>query len=317
MVKLDCEKQAFEKEKEFSRERIVRDEKRIEELKQIQLEEHSRLVNKIQDERQLLLEEKAKIETLSKIHKKDQSGLSRAEIDAAIKVAEDAAKQADAERERLLQLQRQFETKRRELINQESQLRTKSSELETAINSAKMKELNAENAFKGIKRAEQNLQLKIQLVQRQFREISEREDRLSKDKIALSKERLELQTIRKRMQTTRCSLCRIGERSQEMGEYLTAVNNSESVADDRKLEANFFEMQHRDFGKLDQFFDGDVERQLQSFLERNRVDDDDVVGATNLLPNMADNEDGTIDTDLLLLKFDVLKSQNFFGGDDK
>ncbi|XP_065079447.1 fas-binding factor 1 [Ochlerotatus camptorhynchus] len=318
MVKLDCEKQAFEKEKEFARERIIRDEKRIEELKQIQLEDHSRLVQKIQDERQLLLEEKVKIETLSKIQKKDQLDLSRAEIDAAIKVAEDAAKQADVERERLLQLQRQFETKRRELINQESQLRTKSSELETAISSAKMKELNAENAFKGIKRAEQNLQLKIQLVQRQFREISEREDRLSKEKIAFSKERLELQTIRKRMQTTRCSLCKIGDRSQEMGEYLTAVNNTESVADDRKLEANFFEMQHRDLGKLDQFFDGDVERQLQSFLERNRVEEDDVmVGATNLVPNIAENEDGTIDTDLLVLKFDALKSQNFFGGYDK
>ncbi|EAT41597.1 AAEL006760-PA, partial [Aedes aegypti] len=224
LVKMDAERQAFEKEKDSARERIARDEKRIDELKHIQLEEHSRLMQKIHDEKTLLQEEKVKIDTLSKIQKKDQSEISRAEIDAAIKVAEDAAKQADVERERLLQLQRQFESKRRELINQESQVRNKSSELETAINSAKMKELNAENAFKSIKRAEQNLQMKMQLVQRQFREISEREDRLSKDKIELSKERLELQSMRKRLQSTRCSLCKIGERSQEIGDYITAVN---------------------------------------------------------------------------------------------
>ncbi|KXJ83964.1 hypothetical protein RP20_CCG024917 [Aedes albopictus] len=311
LIKLNSERQAFEKEKDAARERIARDEKRIDELKQLQLEEHSRLMQKVQDEKTLLQEEKTKIDTLSKIQKKDQREISRAEIDVAIKVAEDAAKQADVERERLLQLQRQFEAKRRELINQESQLRTKSSELETAINGAKLKELNAENAFKSIKRAKQNLQMKIQLVQRQFREISEREDRLSKDKIELSKERLELQSMRKRLQSTRCSLCKIGERSQEIGDYLTTVNNTESVADDRKIEASFFEMQqHRDHGKLDQFFDGDVERQLQSFLERNRLDD---VGLENgnIVQNIAQTEDGTIDTDLLLLKFDVLKSQNF------
>ncbi|XP_062555145.1 fas-binding factor 1 [Armigeres subalbatus] len=315
-VKLETERQAFEKEKNLARDRIAQDERRIDELKQAQLEEHSRLMQKINDEKLLLQEEKTKVDTLAKIQKKDQSEVSRAEIDVAVKVAEDAAKQSDAERERLLNLQRQFETKRRELINQESQLRTKSSELETAINSAKQKELSAENAFRSIKRAEQNLQMKMQLIQRQFREISEREDRLSKDKIELSKERLELQSMRKRLQTTRCSLCKVGERSQEIGDYLTAVNNSESVADDRKLEANFFEMhQQRDHLKVDEFFDGDLERQLQNFLERNRLDDVGIESG-NVLPSMAQNEDGTIDTDFLLMKFDVLKSQNFFNRDD-
>ncbi|XP_055596088.1 fas-binding factor 1 [Uranotaenia lowii] len=323
LAKLESERKAFEKEKEQSRERISREESRIEELKRAQLEEHGSLMAKIEEERKTLLEEKAKLETLSKLHKRDQpEHLSRAEIDAAIRVAEDAAKQADTERDHYLQLQRRFETKRRELISQESQLRTKSGELETALNEARLKALNAENAFKSIKKAEQNLQLKMQLVQRQFREISEREDRLSKDKIELSKERLELQTVRKKLQTTRCSLCKIGDRSQEIGDYLTAAggNNSESVADDRKLEANFFELQQQQLrssaAKVDNFFDGDLERQLQAFLERNRVDEDEF-GLNVGPPNIAENEDGTIDTDLLLLKFDVLKSQNFFNSHDK
>ncbi|XP_055631374.1 fas-binding factor 1 [Toxorhynchites rutilus septentrionalis] len=307
LAKLDSEKQSLDKEKEHARERILREEKRIEELKQSQLEEHNVLRQKIENEKQLLLEEKAKLETLSKIQRKDSTEISRAEIEAAIKVAEDAAHQSDLERERLIELQRQFEIKKRAIINQGSVLRAKADALDNATSEAKMKELNAENAFKSVKRAEQNLQLKLQLIQKQFREISEREDRLSRDKIELSKERLELQAVRKRLQTTRCSLCKIGERTQEMGEYLTTVTNSEPVADDRKLEANFFELQHRESGgRLDNFFDSDIEKQLQSFLERNRVDD----VTLNMLPNIAENEDGTIDTDLLLLKFDVLKSQS-------
>ncbi|XP_058832517.1 fas-binding factor 1 [Topomyia yanbarensis] len=314
LVKLEAEKQAFEKEKEHARERILRQEKQIEELKQLQLEEHSKLMQNIRDEKQLLLEEKAKLETLDKIQKQDRTDLSRAEIDAAIKVAEDAAHQCDQERERLLQLQRQYETKRREMIGQESQLRAKSSELENAISNARTRVMAAESAFKSIKRAEQNMQLKMQLVQRQFREVSEREDRLAKDKIELSKERLELQSMRKRLQTNRCNLCKIGERSQEIGDYLTAAHNSESVDDDRKLEASFLELQHRELGKLDQFFDGDLERQLHNFFERNRIDPEQ--GTSNLVPNIAENEGGTADDDLLLLRFDVLKSQNYFDAEN-
>ncbi|XP_053686100.1 fas-binding factor 1 [Sabethes cyaneus] len=321
LVKLESEKSSFDKEKEHAREKFAREEKRLDELKQQQLEEHSKLMQKIHDERQLLLEEKAKLETLSKIQKPDSAAeLSRAEIDAAIKVAEEAARQSDKERERFLQLQRQFESKRRELISQNSAMQNKSIELENAISSAKAKEQYAEMAFKAVKRAEQNLQLKVQLVQKQFREVSEREDRLAKDKIELSKERLELQSTRKRLQTSRCSLCKISERSQEIGDYLTtaAVHNSDSVADDRKLEANFIEMQHRDAVQLDQFFDSDLDRQLQGFLERNRVDDAEMgaAQAAGLLSNLAENEDGTVDSDLLLQRFSALKSLNFDNVDE-
>ncbi|XP_055528318.1 fas-binding factor 1 [Wyeomyia smithii] len=316
LVKLESEKSSFEKEKEHTREKFAREEKRLDELKEQQLEEHAKLMQKIHDERQLILEEKAKLDTLSKIQKQDLTELSRAEIDAAIKVAEDAARQSDKERERLLQLQRQFESKRRELINQDSVVRARAVELENALTSAKAKERNAELAFKAVKRAEQNLQLKLQLVQKQFREVSEREDRLAKDKIELSKERLELQSTRKRLQTTRCSLCKISERSQEIGDYLTtAIQNSDSVADDRKLEASFIEMQHREPNRLDEFFDGDLDRQLQGFLERNRVDDADLGAQT--LSNLAENEDGTVDSDLLLQRFNVLQPLSFFDSVDE
>uniref|UniRef100_A0A182IYH0 Fas-binding factor 1 C-terminal domain-containing protein n=1 Tax=Anopheles atroparvus TaxID=41427 RepID=A0A182IYH0_ANOAO len=327
-VKLEAERQGLEKEKQFLRERQQREEDRIGELKQAQLEEHTRLMDKVHHERQTLLEERTKLETMAQLQSKSLplagGGSSRVEVEAALKVAEEAARQADAEKERYLQLQRQFEAKRRELMTRESKLRERTDEMESVIERARLRERNAENVYRSLRRAEQNVQLKVELVQRQFREVSEREDRLAKDKIELSKERLELQAIRRKLQQTRCSLCKIGEKSQEIGELLTT--NTDSVADDLKLEANFAEMQHRldttgSTGlKLDHFFDSDVDQQMRLFLERNRVDRNCELTDLN---DMAPNEQELrreLDGDLAMLKFGTLFPQSRYDdthGDDE
>lgn len=54
---------------------------------------------------------------------------------------QDAAKESDKERERLIEIQRLCESKKREMIDQESLLRTKQAELDMAINRAKQKEV--------------------------------------------------------------------------------------------------------------------------------------------------------------------------------
>jgi Fas-binding factor 1 len=308
MVQLEVEKVAFDKEKQFAREKIERDERRIEELKQMQLLEHENLKKQIQDEKITILEERSKLETMARLGQKQESQISRAEIDAAVKVAEDASKQADTEREKLLEIQRQFEMKKRELVNQESQLRVKENELEMAISAAKMKELNAENAYKNIKRSEQNLAMKYQLFQRQMRELGEREDRLAREKIEMSKERLELQALRKKLYQSRCSLCKIGERSQEISDILTS---SEPVADDHKIiEANFLELQRQEASKMDKLFDSDVDVQYKNFKVQNELETN-----LNLLPNISEMPDSVLDPELLMLKFDVLKG-HFSGGEN-
>lgn len=53
----------------------------------------------------------------------------------------DAAKEADKQRERLIEMQRVFEAKRHELMEQESSLRAKQSELENSIFRTKQKEV--------------------------------------------------------------------------------------------------------------------------------------------------------------------------------
>ncbi len=54
---------------------------------------------------------------------------------------QDAAKEAEKERERLIEIQRQFEARKRELFDKESGLRTKEAEFEVAINKTKAKEV--------------------------------------------------------------------------------------------------------------------------------------------------------------------------------
>lgn len=89
-----------------------------------------------------LITEKAKLETNLRLQKRPDSHTSRAEIEAALKVAEEAGRQADTERERLIDVQKQYETKRRELSKEEHAMRAKQTDLDEAINVAKAKEVN-------------------------------------------------------------------------------------------------------------------------------------------------------------------------------
>uniref|UniRef100_A0A182K4N9 Fas-binding factor 1 C-terminal domain-containing protein n=1 Tax=Anopheles christyi TaxID=43041 RepID=A0A182K4N9_9DIPT len=308
-IKLEAERQALDKEKQFLRVCHEREEARIAELKRSQLDEHTRLMDQAAQERQILLEEKAKLETMAQLAYKSNSigsGTSRIEIEAALKVAEEAARQADTEKERYLQLQRQLESKRREMQTHESKLCKAKDELEAANDRACQRERNAEAVYRRLRKSEQNMQLRMQLMQQQFRDVSEREDRLAKEKIEFSKDRLELQAMRRKLLQTRCSLCKIGDKSQDIaGDLLTT--NTDSVADDLKLEANFTEMQNRlDTAglKVDQYFDSDVDRQMKLFLERNRIEQYDDTEMTE-----SQRRHREIDHDLGLLNIDALFPQ--------
>lgn len=99
-------------------------------------------MKQIEEERMNLITEKVKVETNIRLQKRNDSGVSsRAEIEAAIKVAEEAGTQADIERERLIEVQKQYENKRRSLLEKESTVRAKEIEMEEAIKAAQEKEV--------------------------------------------------------------------------------------------------------------------------------------------------------------------------------
>lgn len=65
-----------------------RDEKRIDELKTIQLNEKQKYMETIEDERMAVLAEKSKLETMARLKGPSAIEVSRIEIDAAVKVAQ-------------------------------------------------------------------------------------------------------------------------------------------------------------------------------------------------------------------------------------
>lgn len=141
IISLESDKVAFDREREFYREQHGREQKNFDEMKRIQSTDYEQKMKKLEEEKAGLLIEKAKLETIARVQPLSNNDTSRAEIEAAVKIAQDAARQADEERERLFETQRRFEVKKRELIDKEQALREKEINLDSAINSAKAKEV--------------------------------------------------------------------------------------------------------------------------------------------------------------------------------
>lgn len=215
---LDAERKSFEREKEFIREKLTAEEKRIQDLKETHFAEHKRMMDLIDAERQQILVEKAKLETMERLKAtpKDFASQRQNELDAAIRIAKDATKQADTEREKFVELQQKHEFKRRELIDKETQLQAKQSELELNINRAKDQKRTAEQITKSCKSMEQKYLAKLQSLQGNFVELTKREMRVSQAKMELSKERVALQNYARQLRQTKCSLCRIGVQNRDL-----------------------------------------------------------------------------------------------------
>lgn len=231
MAALEAEKAAFEKEKEFAREQITRDEKRLEELKERQLVETQRALTDLQEERARLYLERTKIETEQKLHSGHDIEKQRLEMDAVMKVAQDAARQADVERERYHKSLRQLEQYKRELIDKENTLRAKEDELQQETLSFRMAEHKSQEALQKARVAEQNFQTKLQLLQKRLRETDEMEVNLSQERMLLTQERIKLEQFKARLLQKRCELCKMGDERENITQYLNS-NNDEHVAND-------------------------------------------------------------------------------------
>lgn len=97
-------------------------------------------------------------------------------------------------------------------------------------------------------------------LQLQSQELITRETKLSQEKFELSQERLELQAMRRKMYQSRCSLCKIGDQSQELAELL-------SKADVTHFQ-NFPNFQHKKNEEdVDELLDREVTHGMQNMTE--------------------------------------------------
>lgn len=264
-AQLDAERAAFEKERAFARERAEREEKRAEVLRADQTAEYERQLRAVAEERAALLTEKAKVETRERLQLQQVTSASsmaassayasRAEIDAAVAVAQDAGRQCDAERERLLGAQRDCERLRRELIDRESGVRDKQTQLETQLQLAKTAERVAAGKLGACQELERKMMDRVHILQQRQRDLANRETTVAQERLDASRERLELQAVRRNLYRQRCSLCKIGARGQELEAMLTksGVDFAEVVGQMPAMEASL---------DVDEMFDREVSDEL-------------------------------------------------------
>lgn len=225
---LAAERAAFERERQWQRDRLAGDETRVQTWRDEQTAEFRRQQQQLADERRALLAERAKLETLERLQRPDggggsgsAGGTSRTEIDAAVRVAQDAAAQCDRERERLLEAQRHTEQLKRDLVDREAALRDRQSALDEQRLGCEQRERTAAAKVTACRAVEQRLLERVAAAQRAQHELTAREQRCAQERLDVSRERLELQAVRGELYRNRCSLCKIGERSKELGEMLT------------------------------------------------------------------------------------------------
>lgn len=160
---------------------------------------------------------------------------------------------------------------------------------------------------------------KITMLQQNYRDLTNREQNLSQAKLEMTKERLELQSIRNKLYQSRCSLCKIGERSQELAdiltkntkdnEFLTTLNNSNEIAE-IKNDYKSFDMPNLDMDskQYEKYLDLEVTTALNKIKEDSthnlEINLDSIPDLTNTSNNLLDHE-------LLLVKLDAMREYNY------
>lgn len=163
-------------------------------------------------------------------------------------------------------------------------------------------------------------------MQQNYRDLTNRERNLSQAKLEMAKERLELQSLRNKLSQTRCSLCKIGERSQELADILTKSNNDNAFystaadgindgADRATNEMNFKSSFDVDMPNLDmdtKSFDNYLDLEVRTELQKMKDET-----ARNLemnldsIPNLTNTSNNLLDHELLLVKLDAMRAYNY------
>lgn len=140
------------------------------------------------------------------------------------------------------------------------------------------------------------LMAKYQSLQKYTMELSERETRIAKEKLDVNAEKLELQAQRKKLFDTRCSLCKIGDKANELKGIIKHQQND--INDDDFDNINSLNDERANGESFGTLFKHEMN------LMTNFTEDLENV------PNLVDMNDDMLDSDLLMLKLDVINSMS-------
>lgn len=136
---------------------------------------------------------------------------------------------------------------------------------------------------------------KYQSLQKYTMELSERETKIAKERLDVNQEKLNLQSQRKKLFETRCSLCKIGEKANE----LKGIIQQDPTDFDDINSANNEQTNLQNFSGAMSNFGAFYNQDSSQFMPSVDLEN---------LPNLADMNDDFLDSDLLMLKFDILNS---------
>ncbi|XP_071050187.1 fas-binding factor 1 homolog [Onthophagus taurus] len=200
---------ALDRETEYNRTALEREREEIKTLKDTLLGEQEKLILQLTEERLALATERKRFETQSKLSQNYDSQKGKAELEAAIQVAKEAAEMTDRERDVLYKQQAELESLKRVVIDREKKVSFKEKDLEGKIKETLRKSIEGEKAIEDAKTLERNVNNRMREIQMQLNALAGREKKLADEKIAMSKERLKLNNELSRVK--KCSLCSAGE----------------------------------------------------------------------------------------------------------
>lgn len=129
-------------------------------------------------------------------------------------------------------------------------------------------------------------------------ELSERETKIARERLDLNAEKLEMQAQRKKLHESRCSLCKIGEKANELKGIMQLSQQSK----DANVDDDFDDINRVNNERVNVESFGFSGSARDMSLMANIAEDLENV------PNLVDMNDDMLDSDLLMLKFDVLNS---------
>lgn len=139
------------------------------------------------------------------------------------------------------------------------------------------------------------LMAKYQSLQKYAMELSERETKIAKERLDVNQAKMNLQSQRKKLFETRCSLCKIGEKANELKGLIQkdpmdfdGINNEQQQTNEES-----FSMASGNFKTL---YTKDANLLMPASIDLENV------------PNLVDMSDDFLDSDLLMLKFDIMNS---------
>lgn len=143
------------------------------------------------------------------------------------------------------------------------------------------------------------LMAKYQSLQKYAMELTERETKIARERLELNQERLNLQSQRKKLFETRCSLCKIGEKANELKGI---IQQDPSMNDFDDINSANNEILH---GENFQNIAPSISNSSIGYFNNH---DALLMPTTDLenLPTLNDVNDDLLDPDLLALKFDIL-----------